>query len=54
MITEADASGNGRIDYSEFAHLWKISLLQRHHKPVAGRLQQVTESPSRILRMCFE
>ncbi|CAM9242227.1 unnamed protein product [Ascophyllum nodosum] len=41
MITEADVSGNGRIDYSEFARLWKTSLLQRHHKPVAGRLQQV-------------
>ena len=51
MINEADASGNGRIDYAEFAHLWKISLLQRHHKPVAGRLQQVMESQSRVLRM---
>eukprot|EP00903_Cladosiphon_okamuranus_P012731 g11902.t1 len=40
MIAEADASGNGRVDYSEFAHLWKTFLLQKHQKP-AGRLQQV-------------
>lgn len=41
MIAEADVSGDGRVDYSEFAHLWKTSLLQRHHKPATGRLQQV-------------
>ena len=41
MISEADVSGDGRVDYSEFAHLWKTFLLQKHHKPVAGRLQQV-------------
>eukprot|EP00904_Undaria_pinnatifida_P011167 jgi/Undpi1/7180/HiC_scaffold_22.g09654.m1 len=40
MISEADVSGDGRVDYSEFAHLWKTFLLQKHHKPVAGRLQQ--------------
>ncbi|CAM9211165.1 unnamed protein product, partial [Laminaria digitata] len=40
MIAEADVSGDGRVDYSEFAHLWKTFLLQKHHKPVAGRLQQ--------------
>lgn len=40
MIAEADVSGDGRVDYSEFAHLWKTFLLQRHQKP-AGRLQQV-------------
>ncbi|CAB1099385.1 unnamed protein product [Ectocarpus sp. CCAP 1310/34] len=41
MIAEADVSGDGRVDYSEFAHLWKTSLLQKHHKPATGRLQQV-------------
>lgn len=40
MIAEADVSGDGRVDYSEFAHLWKTFLLQKHQKP-AGRLQQV-------------
>lgn len=52
-MNEADACGNGRIDYAEFAHLWKISLLQRHHKPVAGRLQQVMELHLRVLGMCL-
>ncbi|CAM9740853.1 unnamed protein product [Scytosiphon promiscuus] len=41
MIAEADVSGDGRVDYSEFAHLWKSFLLQKHQKPSAGRLQQV-------------
>lgn len=41
MIAEADASGEGRIDYTEFARLWKNYALQKHHKPVVGRLQQV-------------
>lgn len=41
MIADADVSGDGRVDYSEFAHLWKNFLLQKHQKPVAGRLQQV-------------
>lgn len=41
MIAEADISGDGRIDYSEFAHLWKKLLLQKHQKPMTGRLQQV-------------
>lgn len=45
MIAEADVSGDGRVDYSEFAHLWKTFLLQKHHKPVTGRLQQVTPVP---------
>ena len=45
MIAEADVSGDGRVDYSEFAHLWKTFLLQKHHKPVAGRLQQVSREP---------
>lgn len=41
MIADADVSGDGRVDYAEFAHLWKTSALQKHHKPVASRLQQV-------------
>lgn len=41
MIADADVSGDGRVDYSEFAHLWKTFLMQKHQKPVAGRLQQV-------------
>ena len=42
MIAEADISGDGRVDYSEFAHLWKTFLLAKHQKPAAGgRLQQV-------------
>lgn len=41
MIAEADVSGDGRVDYTEFAHLWKTFLMEKHHKPVAGRLQQV-------------
>lgn len=41
MIAEADVSGEGRVDYTEFARLWKNYALQKHHKPVTGRLQQV-------------
>lgn len=41
MIAEADVSGDGRVDYTEFAHLWKTSALYKHHRPLAGRLQQV-------------
>lgn len=41
MIAEADVAGDGKVDYSEFAHLWKTSALLRHHKPVANRLQDV-------------
>ncbi|CAM9349713.1 unnamed protein product [Pylaiella littoralis] len=41
MIADADVSGDGRVDFSEFAHLWKNFLLQKHQKPAPGRLQQV-------------
>lgn len=44
MIADADVSGDGRVDYSEFAHLWKNFILQKHQKSVPGRLQQVTIS----------
>ncbi len=49
MIAEADISGDGRVDYSEFAHLWKTFLLTKHQKPAAGRLQQVPSKEHRIL-----
>jgi len=49
MIAEADISGDGRGDYSEFAHLWKTFLLAKHQKPAAGRLQQVPSQKHRIL-----
>lgn len=48
MIAEADVSGDGRVDYTEFAHLWKTFLMEKHHKPVAGRLQQV-KAPRRLI-----
>lgn len=50
MIAEADISGDGRVDYSEFAHLWKTFLLAKHQKPAAGgRLQQVPSQANLIL-----
>lgn len=48
MIAEADIAGDGRVDYSEFAHLWKTFLLTKHQKPAAGRLQQVPSQEDRI------
>lgn len=41
MIAEVDTSGDGRVDYSEFAHVWKTYLLQKQLKPVTGRIHQV-------------
>ncbi|CAM9140192.1 unnamed protein product [Choristocarpus tenellus] len=41
MILEADVSGDGRVDYQEFAHLWKNMALERHHRPVTGLIKKV-------------
>ncbi|CAM9591447.1 unnamed protein product [Discosporangium mesarthrocarpum] len=39
MIGEADVSGDGRVDYQEFAYLWKTMSSERHHKPVTRLLK---------------
>jgi hypothetical protein len=38
MVGEADVNGDGRIDYNEFAALWKAHVVHVHYSPLVQRV----------------
>jgi hypothetical protein len=40
-VADADKNGDGKIDYSEFASLWKEHVIQVQYTPLVRKLQRV-------------
>ncbi|CAM9297433.1 unnamed protein product [Chrysoparadoxa australica] len=42
MVREADFDGDGKVDFLEFARLWKRMSLKKHHRPLSKLFSEKT------------